>query len=82
MVPDRNANTFAQYALPMLTISSQIAIAIKYPQYGLIINLLAQPFWWYSAWKAYKEAGQIGMLVSTIILTIVTIFGIINYWFL
>ncbi len=75
-------NSVAQVALPTLTIGGQIAIALKYPQWGLIIGLISQPFWLYSAWKSYKEAGQIGILITTTIITVVLILGIINYWFL
>lgn len=75
-------NLLTQFAIPTLTISTQIAIAFKYPQWGLIINMLAQPFWIYSGWKAYKKAGQIGLFITTIIITFIIGFGIINYWFL
>ena len=73
---------FAQFALPSLTIGAQIITALKYPEWGLVVNLAAQPFWLYSSWKAYKQAGQSGVLVTTIIMTIVLTFGIINYWLL
>jgi len=73
-------DSFTQIAIPTLTISSQVFIAFKYPQWGLIVNLCAQPFWLYSSWKAYKGAGQIGLLITTIIMTIVLAFGVINYW--
>lgn len=73
-------DVIAQFAIPGLTVSTQIAIALKYPQWGLIINMLAQPFWIYSGWKAYKQAGQVGLFVTTIIITIVIGLGIINYW--
>ncbi len=72
----------AQVALPTLTIGAQVATSLKYPQFGLIMNLLSQPFWLYSSWKAYKQAGQIGILITTVIFTVVTVAGIINYWFL
>ncbi|MFO0703305.1 MAG: hypothetical protein U0525_01105 [Patescibacteria group bacterium] len=42
--------------------------------------MLAQPFWVYSSWKAYKEANQIGILVTTILFIIITAGGLINYW--
>lgn len=74
-------NILAQFALPALTIGAQIATSLKYPQWGLIINLVSQPFWLYSSWKAYKQAKQIGIFVTTIIFTIITALGIINYWF-
>ena len=73
-------NNLTQIAIPVLTIATQIAIALKYPQWGLIINLFAQPFWIYSAWKAYKKAGQIGLLITTVLVTIVIGLGILNYW--
>lgn len=69
-----------QVALPTMTIGAQIAIALKYPQYGLLINLAVQPFWLYSSWKAMKEAKQYGIFLTAFIFTIVTILGIINYW--
>jgi hypothetical protein len=72
----------AQLALPVLTISGQVVISLKYPEWGLIINLIAQPFWLYSSWKAYKQAEQKGLFISTIIMTIVITAGVINYWFL
>ena len=82
MVAQNNKfNTFTQFALPTFTIATQTAIAAKLPNWGLIINLIAQPFWLYTAWKSYKQAGQIGFLVTTIIVTVVVIVGIVNYWF-
>lgn len=72
----------AQFLIPSLTILTQIIIALKHPEWGLIVNLMAQPFWIYSGWKAYKEAGQIGLFITTIIITFVIILGIANYWIL
>lgn len=73
-------NQITQIAIPVLTISVQIAFAFKLPQWGLIINMIAQPFWIYSAWKSYKQAGQIGLFITTILVTIIIGLGIINYW--
>lgn len=81
-IKDNFFNKVTQFALPIFTILSQLMVAFKHPDIGLIINLVVQPFWIYSSWKAYKEAKQIGMLLTTIIYTIITIGGIINYWFL
>lgn len=75
-------NKITQFALPIFTILSQIMVASKHPDIGLIINLMVQPFWIYSSWKAYKEAKQIGMLLTTIIYTVITAMGVVNYWFL
>jgi len=74
-------NTVTQVAIPVLTVGTQIAIALKYPQWGLVINLIAQPFWLYSAWKSYKKAGQIGLFITTVLVTIVISLGIVNYFF-
>lgn len=75
-------NSVTQFIIPSLTIASMLAISLKYPQWGLLINLVAQPFWLYSGWKAYKKAGQIGIFVTTIIVTVTITFGLINYWIL
>jgi hypothetical protein len=75
-------NIATQFALPGLTIGAQFATSFKHPEIGLILNLVAQPFWLYSSWKAFKKAGQIGMFITTIIFIIITTFGIINYRFL
>lgn len=75
-------NKLSQIAIPVFTISSLLAISFKYPQWGLILNLIAQPFWLYSTWRAYKSAGQLGMFVNTVIMTLIIGFGIVNYWFI
>jgi hypothetical protein len=71
-----------QFLLPILTISSMMLTSFKYPQYGVIVALISQPFWLYSSWVSYKKGGQIGMFVTTSILTVITVWGVINYWFL
>ena len=73
-------NTVVQCALPVLTIAAQLAVALKHPQVGLVIALSAQPFWLYSSWKAYKQAGQIGLFVNTVLFATVTAAGVVNYW--
>ena len=82
MINRKFLDDFTQFAIPLLTISAQIAVALKFPQWFLIISLIAQPFWIYSTWKSYRAAGQIGILITTIIYTIVTALGIVNYWLL
>ena len=79
MKNEKTINSLVQIAIPVLTIGAQIAIAFKFPLWFLLVSLSAQPFWFYSAWKSYRQAGQSGVLVNTIIFTIVTIFGIVNY---
>jgi len=71
-----------QFMLPALTIGGQMATSLKHPEFWLIISLLSQPFWLYSSWAAYKNAGQIGILITTIVFTVITAMGIINYWFI
>ncbi len=82
MKDNKRFNLLAQFVIPTLTISAQIAVALKIPQWGLLISMSAQPFWLYSSWKAYKKAGQIGLFITAIIITIVFGFGIFNYWVL
>ncbi|MDD5489419.1 MAG: hypothetical protein PHP25_01915 [Candidatus Moranbacteria bacterium] len=69
-----------QFAIPGLTVAATVVIAMKMPQWGLFLNLASQPFWLYSSWKAYKKAGQIGILITTVIMIIVISFGLVNYW--
>lgn len=80
MNKEKVINHTSQFAIPILTIGGQIATSLKFPQWGLVIALASQPFWLYSSWKSYKQAGQIGMLVNTIVFIFVTIAGVINYW--
>ncbi|MFA5248695.1 MAG: hypothetical protein WC415_05830 [Patescibacteria group bacterium] len=75
-------NLFTQILIPVLTISGQIALAFKFPQWALVMVLTAQPFWIYSSWKSFKEAGQVGMFINSVIFSVVTLFGFLNYWFL
>ncbi|HTW96738.1 MAG TPA: hypothetical protein VMD74_03745 [Candidatus Methylomirabilis sp.] len=72
----------AQIFIPLLTIGGQLAIALKFPAWGLILVLASQPFWLYSSWKAWKNADQIGLLINSIIFAAVTALGVINYWFI
>ncbi len=72
----------AQISLPFFTIGGFLLTSLKKPQYGLIFNLIAQVFWFYSAWQAWKRANQIGILITTFFITAIVLFGVINYWFL
>jgi hypothetical protein len=74
-------NKSTQFIIPILTVSTQIAIAFKHPEWGLIIGLCSQPFWIYSTWKSYKSAGQLGIFITAILVTIIAAIGVINYWF-
>ena len=75
-------NTFAQIGLVLFTMLGFLLTALKLPQYGLIANLISQIFWFYSAYKAWKNADQIGIFITTIIIGVIVMFGVINYWVL
>lgn len=67
-----------QAGLIFFTIGGLLLISLKLPAYGLIFNLISQFFWLKSSYVAWKQAGQIGMFIKTIMFTIITIFGIVN----
>lgn len=56
--------------------------ALKLPEYGLVLNLISQIFWSYSSYRAWREANQIGMFLATILITLILISGVVNYWVL
>ena len=70
----------SQIAIPSFTILGFLLISMQRPDLGLIFNMIAQPFWFYSTWKSYKEAGQYGLLLTTIIMTFIIGYGLFNYW--
>jgi hypothetical protein len=70
-----------QIFLPLLTILGFAFTAFKRPEIGLVFNLLAQIFWLYSAWQAWKKAKQIGIFLTTLAIGAITLYGVINYWF-
>jgi hypothetical protein len=72
----------SQFLLPFLTIVGFLLISLKMPRLGLPIQLLAQVIWLYSGYQAWKKADQIGIFISAIALTIIVLFGVINYWFI
>jgi hypothetical protein len=82
MKNEKMFNVMSQIAIPVFTIGGQLAIALKFPQWGLLFALVSQPFWLYSSWKSYKKAGQIGIFINTVMFLLVTIFGVLNYWVL
>ena len=75
-------NNIVQIGLILFTSLGFLLTSLKLPQYGLILSLIAQIFWMYSSYKAWKNANQIGMFINTIIITLIVLWGIINYWFL
>lgn len=69
-----------QILLPVLTILGFFLTSAKKPELGIPIQLASQVFWLYSAWQAYKKAGQIGILITALLLTAILIYGTFNYW--
>lgn len=75
-------NLLTQIFLPFFTILGFLFTALKNPELGLIFNLLAQVFWLYSSWQAWKKANQIGLFITTLVITVIILYGVINYWIL
>ena len=75
-------NALAQVCLVFFTSLGFLLTSLKMPEYGLISNLLAQVFWIYSTYRAWKEADQVGTFVNTIITTVIIVAGVVNYWIL
>ena len=77
---EKDFDILTKFALPAFTILAYSLIAIEKPEYGVIASLIAQPFWLYSSWKAYRKVGQSGMFWTSVIITIILIVGVFNYW--
>ena len=75
-----NTNTFMQVGLVLFTMLGFLLTSLKLPEWGLIANLISEIFWIYSSYKAWKNANQIGIFITTIIITLILIFGVLNYW--
>lgn len=75
-------NTVMQIGLVGFTALGFLLTSLKLPQYGLVANLIAQMFWLYSSYKAWHQADQIGIFVATILITVILLIGIANYWLL
>lgn len=75
-------NKATQLLLPTITIIGFTLTAMKKPEFGLIFNLVAQVFWIYSSWQAWKKADQVGLFITSLFITVAVMYGVINYWFL
>lgn len=75
-------NLATQVFLPLFTILGFFFTSIKKPELGLLFNLLAQVFWLYSSYQAWKKANQIGIFITTLAITAIVLYGVINYWVL
>jgi hypothetical protein len=75
-------NIIVQICLPLFTLGGFFLTAMKLPQYGVIASLVAQIFWLYASYRAWKQANQIGIFVNTCVATLIFAYGVINYWLL
>lgn len=75
-------NSLVQICIVAFTLLAFLLTALKLPEWGLVSNFIAQPFWLYSSYKSWKNANQIGSFITTIIALIFITFGILNYWLL
>ncbi|MDD5377275.1 MAG: hypothetical protein PHH16_04120 [Candidatus Gracilibacteria bacterium] len=75
-------NNVMQIGLLIFTGIGFLLMSMKLPQYGVIVSLFAQIFWFYASYKAWKEAGQISIFINTFALTVVFAYGVLNYWVL
>ncbi|MDQ3076369.1 MAG: hypothetical protein M3Q34_04575 [bacterium] len=75
-------NNLIQFFLVVFTILGFLFTSLKMPAYGLVFNMISQIFWLQASYKAWKDANQIGIFINTVIITIILMFGIVNYWFL
>jgi hypothetical protein len=83
MTPSRKLlDTVMNTGLVVFTMLGFLLTSMKLPEYGLISNLVSEIFWVYSAYRSWKEANQIGILITTVMITGILIWGVINYWFL
>lgn len=71
-----------QMGLIGFTMLGFLLTSFKLPQYGLLSNLISEIFWLYSAHKAWKQANQVGIFITTIFITLILLWGVINYWVL
>lgn len=71
-----------QALLPTFTILGFALTSLKIPEWGLVFNLIAQVFWLYASWQAWKKADQIGIFITTLFITAIVALGVINYWIL
>jgi hypothetical protein len=80
MDKDKLFDKITQVALPVFTVAGFALTSLKMPEWSVIVGLIAEIFWFYASWKAWKQAGQIGILITTVIVTIILIYGVLNYW--
>ena len=64
-------NHLMQVGLLIFTTWGFLLTSLKHPEYGVIVGLFSQIFWLYSSYRAWKEAGQIGIFINTLMITVV-----------
>jgi len=69
-----------QIGLVVCTGLGFLLTSLKLPHYGVIANLIGPVFWVYSSYRAWREADQIGIFISTVVITVILIYGVTNYW--
>ncbi len=69
-------------ALPVFTIAGFLLTALKLPQWGQASALCSQIFWLYSGYRAWRNANQIGIFITAVVITLILLGGLINYWLL
>lgn len=73
-------NRIMQVGLIAFTVLGFLLTSLKMPQYGVISNLVGQVFWVYSSYRAWREADQIGIFIASILITLILMFAVANYW--
>jgi hypothetical protein len=68
--------------LPIFSILGFLLVSLKLPQWGLASSLFSEIFWLYSSYRAWKDANQIGIFITTVIITFILLGGLVNYWLL
>ncbi len=74
------ANILIQTCLIVFTVIGFLLTSLKLPEYGVVANLIAQVFWLYSSYRAWRQAGEVGMFVCSILVTFILLYGVENYW--
>lgn len=73
-------NTLMQVGLVGFTGLGFLLTSLKLPQYGVIANMIAQIFWLYSSYRAWRQADQVGIFIATLLITLILVGGVFNYW--
>ncbi len=75
-------NAFMQAGLVGFTLLGFLLVSLKLPQYGVLSSLVSQIFWAYAAYRAWREAQQYGIVITSFVATMIFAYGTLNYWIL